>query len=1206
MLHQNNNFRISSYNSIGKSGHFNRSSHGGVALFIHNTVPYTQINLNTEMQAVAATVFIGRKITICSVYSSRAHRLTVPELTELIRQLPPPILITGDFNAYNPTWGSPTVDSRGRIIEEVVNNENLIILNNGQPTRVTHNSKTAIDISIASPELDINCIWNVLRSPLTSDHNPILIDFTTGENEQDDETRLNIKKADWGSYKHHDIWNNLPDTETSSNNALITDFYERINTASMATIPSFTISKYFPKPWWSREIQQLRNKREHLYTKYHKNKSLINLIEWKKARAKFKAMSIKAKSDSWEKLTSTLNQNTPVNKIFEISRKIQGKPEKSKINILTENDITYSTPIEIVNKLAETFRKTSSTENYSQQFQTERIAREQEPLDFLSNNNETYNREFNIEELLYSISRTRNTSPGPDKIYPQMIKNLPELAIKHLLNIYNKMWKESFFPNQWKISTIVPIAKPGKDHNNPLNYRPISLTSIVCKIFERMINSRLTDYFDINKGISNIQCGSRKKRSTNDHLIRLETTIRNSYANNQHFISVFYDLEKAYDTTWRYGIMKDLRRKGLRGRLPLYIEQFLSDRKFKVRINNTYSNTEIQESGVPQGSILSVTLFILKIDEIAEQIPKDPNFHSSLYVDDLQIGYRHQDLNQIQTKLQQCMNKIHDWAQKNGCKFSKTKTKVVHFTTIPGLHPSPTLKLYNNILPYVDDIRFLGLIWDSKLTWEKHIATLKTNCQKPLNFLKSITNTKWGADQRTTLFLYRSFIRSKMDYGSIIYNSASNKTLQSLNTIANDALRLATGCFKCTKIETLQIIANEPSLAMRRIKQTIEYFFKIRSYLDNPARNQATIVTNQRLFQNKKIPAPFAIRATNIITELGIDKKYVKPAFSYKILNITTPTWTLTPPNINIELTEFTKSTTPSVRYRQEFNRIKAEQYPEHMHIYTDGSKTVTGVGAAAVTDNSTNMATLPKVATIYSAEIHAIQLAINITKNEQNTKFVIFSDSLSALTKLMNINYCHPILRKLQHDIETLRNSGKVVDLCWVPGHVNIAGNEKADAAAKLATNKPVQFISVYYKDWYPLIQEKIHKKWNDSWKTSNNFMVQIKPSICEWPTNKQITRQEEVILNRLRSGYTWLTHSHLMDQQVQVPNTPCELCFGTTINIKHLLVECPALVNKRAELFQHPETGQQYNLRQILLKTTLLPSLMQFLKDIRAYELI
>ena len=123
---------------------------------------------------------------------------------------------------------------------------------------------------------------------------------------------------------------------------------------------------------------------------------------------------------------------------------------------------------------------------------------------------------------------------------------------------------------------------------------------------------------------------------TKDHLVRLESFIRDAFIKKEHCVAIFFYLEKAYDTTWKYGIMKDLHSIGLRGRLPNFISNFLSDRSFNVRISSALSDTFEQEQGVPQGSILSPTLFNIKINNIVKCVN---DTDSSLYVDDFGIFF---------------------------------------------------------------------------------------------------------------------------------------------------------------------------------------------------------------------------------------------------------------------------------------------------------------------------------------------------------------------------------------------------------------------------------------------------------------------------------------------------------------------------------------------------------------------------------------
>ena len=132
-----------------------------------------------------------------------------------------------------------------------------------------------------------------------------------------------------------------------------------------------------------------------------------------------------------------------------------------------------------------------------------------------------------------------------------MLKHLPDTSLETLLNIFNYIWTTDKFPDGWQYATIIPIPKPGKDPAEPNNYRPIALTSCLCKTLERMINKRLTWFLESNNHISWFQSGFRSDRSTTDNLVRLETFIRDAFIKKEHEVAVFFDLEKAYDTTWR-------------------------------------------------------------------------------------------------------------------------------------------------------------------------------------------------------------------------------------------------------------------------------------------------------------------------------------------------------------------------------------------------------------------------------------------------------------------------------------------------------------------------------------------------------------------------------------------------------------------------------------------------------------------------------
>ena len=136
----------------------------------------------------------------------------------------------------------------------------------------------------------------------------------------------------------------------------------------------------------------------------------------------------------------------------------------------------------------------------------------------------------------------------------------------------------------------------------------------------------------------------RPEGPLNDYLIQLQSVIRKAFVNTEHLISIFIDLENAYDLAWKHGIMLDLHRLGLRGRMPLFIQEFLKNRKFQVKLKNSISHEYIQENGIPQGNVLSVTRFIIKMNELTNVIRKSARSKVCLYMDDLQVSYWHSDL----------------------------------------------------------------------------------------------------------------------------------------------------------------------------------------------------------------------------------------------------------------------------------------------------------------------------------------------------------------------------------------------------------------------------------------------------------------------------------------------------------------------------------------------------------------------------------
>ncbi|WP_316399482.1 reverse transcriptase domain-containing protein [Bradyrhizobium sp. 33ap4] len=730
------------------------------------------------------------------------------------------------------------------------------------------------------------------------------------------------------------------------------------------------------------------------------------------------------------------------------------------------------------------------------------------------------------------------------------------------MRFFNKVWAEGTLPRSWKQATVVPILKPGKEPNAPTSYRPIALTSCVGKVFERMVNHRLV-YFLTQSGIlDENQCGFRQGYSTLDHLARLETVIRESFVRRQHCVSIFFDLEKAYDTTWRYGILQDLYSYGIRGRMLKLIQNFLRDRFFRVRVGTTYSRLFQQENGVPQGSVLSVTLFIVKMNSIAKAIPR--TIFYSLYVDDVQISYSSSSLPVAERQLQIATNKISAWATQNGFKFSPQKTACVVFSRRRGLYPDPEIQLDGHLIDVRPEQKFLGVIFDRKLTFSPDVKYIRKKDLKALNILKVLSHKSWGADRETMLKVYKSVVRSKLEYGCVVYGSACLSTLKVLDTVHHAGLRLALGAFRTSPVESLYVESGEPSLERRRQYLTALHVIRNKAFPETPSHRCVQVIRHEQLFANKpSVIPPLNIRSQkilqyyhiarhrNLVMQVGAD-----PA-----------PWELVKPVCDFSLRQWDKRSTPHLVLQQEFEALR-ESFGQHQAFYTDGTKSSSGVGCAVITNTRSIKVRLPDSASVFTAELYAIKHAVHYINIKRITSPVIYTDSMSSLHAISSNTTRNPLVRQIRNIITSVHRNGSDLKFVWVPSHVGITGNESADRAAADSLSNREGPYEIPYQDLTPLVRRAFLRKWQSFWDTqTKNKLHLVKPQIGRSPSTTHVDRLREVTLARLRIGHTYMTHGFLLRSE----NPPdCPRC-GCQLSVVHILLECPAFQSRREQCFRY-----------------------------------
>ena len=275
-------------------------------------------------------------------------------------------------------------------------------------------------------------------------------------------------------------------------------------------------------------------------------------------------------------------------------------------------------------------------------------------------------------------------------------------------------------------------------------------------------------------------------------------------------VGLFFDLEKAYETTWQYGIIRDLHRIGLRGSLPVFVSEYLMDQRIRDRIGTKLSDEFYLEEGVPTGGVLAVSCFGLKINELPSCVTKD--IFKALFVNDLAICFRGRSLDTIRDIYSRQWMPYRNGRQGTASGLQPTSAKsYISLQHGLGLRDPPLWGFFQWRSPRSSS----GWV-RTRTSHLRSTSVCWRQCKEALNLIRVFAHLKWGGDRDTLLMLYRAIVRSKFDYGCIVYGTASNTNLRQVDSIHNSGLRLALRAFCTSPVSSLHTEDNEAPLEERR------------------------------------------------------------------------------------------------------------------------------------------------------------------------------------------------------------------------------------------------------------------------------------------------------------------------------------------------------------------------------------------------------
>ncbi|GFQ70457.1 unc-112-related protein [Trichonephila clavata] len=443
------------------------------------------------------------------------------------------------------------------------------------------------------------------------------------------------------------------------------------------------------------------------------------------------------------------------------------------------------------------------------------------------------------------------------------------------------------------------------------------------------------------------------------------------------------------------------------------------------------------------------------------------------------------------------------------------KTFSVVFSQKRGVFPNPELFIGRSIIKVVKEFKFLGLIFDQSLRFHHHLKDLKIVSAKALNILK-VANTRWGADRTSLLRLYRALIRSKLDYGSVVYSSACKSLLKILDPVHHQGLRLCLGAFCTSPVESLYAEAYEPPLDLRRKYLCFNHFMKIQSMKTNTAYSYLFNFSLYDFNSHRSFliySQPFHFRIRDLINDLNLNIGRIALC---KISEV--PPWKVIYPKVDFTLSCYSKACTPVSTYRTLYLEHR-ELFSDYEPIFMDGSKSESHVGSAVVSLSTVITDALPISASIYTAELHALRIAIEHISLSCGKKFIIYTDSLSSLQSIVSLHSSsHPILVDITY---ALANHLKKKDIrfCWIPGHAGITGNELADTAARSVTGSSERF-PIPHSDLKACFRQKLQSVWQSTWdQQTENKLHSVMPVLA--PTVPLSSNRREQVQVNLQANH-------------------------------------------------------------------------------------
>ena len=740
-------------------------------------------------------------------------------------------------------------------------------------------------------------------------------------------------------------------------------------------------------------------------------------------------------------------------------------------------------------------------------------------------------------------------SGGPSGLKAVVFQKLPQNLLIRISKIYKACMKLSYTPKSWCIANVIFLAKPGKErYDVTSSHRPISMFDVLPKGMEKLVKWEMEINPLSERPLHKNQHAFSRQKGTDTALAQVVDNIQKGLLRKQFTLGVFIDISGAFNNLKTDKALSAMRERGIPENLVSWFESFVTNRVAQSELLGSTVKRKLH-LGTPQGGVLSPLFWNIPFDELLQLLNEIPGITAIGFADDLVILISGIDPFTLSNKMQNAINKTKGWLSKYGLSISPTKSAAVMFT-LKAKYKKHPLKIDNAIIPFKKEVKYLGVILDSKLLWTSHVQHKLGKAKRHMMAYHNAISQKYRSDPILKKRAYTTIVLPGFTYGCHVWgDKCQQETIKrALNRLNRLACLLIANVAPSTPTKGLEVIYNILPINIHIEKRASETMARITQQLHSSWDGIGTTKRNGLIYRWKSAMTGIS---NNTVKTDRIPTKLVKER-KFKI-------------------------------HAPDDGRTKIK---EALGIisYTDGSllnnKTGCGIhttlGKRVIYNGNFY---LGNNTTVFQAEVKALQKSADMLHSNGwvNQTITFFSDSQASLAALNKMTVNSDTVNKCIDSLNLLGTNNKV-HLRWVKAHVGIQGNEVADFLAKRGTSlgdgPSNEILPAHAKQKFE-IKSYFNKKWSEAWNAYKEArQTKIWFPIPDIKKSQQLLNMKRTNLSRLVqffTGHNNLKRHRNIQNGVNDPES-CRLCQEDEESSYHVIAECPAMQYFRSKIFQTP----------------------------------